>query len=196
MSVKLGVGSKALNVVCAYAPQVGCTEEEKEEFWRHLDEEIQSISQEERVFLRGNLNGHIGAERGVMPRGHGGWGVEERNGEGESIIDFALANEIAIVNTFFKKTPDQYITYKSGARESQIDFLLCRRNHLGEVKNCKVIKGESVSAQHRLVVLDCGVKGAKRGKQRGVPKIKWWKLEEKQLKAQGYKTRLLREIEP
>ncbi|XP_013787982.1 uncharacterized protein LOC106471902 [Limulus polyphemus] len=27
MSVKLGVGSTVLNVVCAYAPQVGCTEE-------------------------------------------------------------------------------------------------------------------------------------------------------------------------
>ena len=30
MSVKLGIGETVVNVICAYAPQVGCEDEEKE----------------------------------------------------------------------------------------------------------------------------------------------------------------------
>ena len=33
MSVKLGIGETVVNVICAYAPQVSCEEEEKETFW-------------------------------------------------------------------------------------------------------------------------------------------------------------------
>lgn len=98
--------------------------------------------------------------------------MEGKNEEGESILDFCLANNMSITNTFFKRTHDQYITYKSGIRETQIDFLLCRRKHLGEVKSFKVIKGKGVAAQHRLVALDCVIKEVKMGKKQGMPKIK------------------------
>ena len=37
MSVKLG------NVIRAYASQVGCEEEEKETFWRQMDQELRAI---------------------------------------------------------------------------------------------------------------------------------------------------------
>ncbi|XP_013774375.1 uncharacterized protein LOC106459310 [Limulus polyphemus] len=65
---------------------------------------------------------------------------------------------------------------------------------------CKLIYS-GANAQGRngvgivLNILDCGVKGAKRGKQREVPKIKWWKLEEEQLKDQ-FKERVMNEITP
>ena len=32
MNVNLGIGEMVVNVICAYAPQVGCVEEEKETF--------------------------------------------------------------------------------------------------------------------------------------------------------------------
>ena len=69
--------------------------------------------------------------------------------------------------------------YKSGERESQIDFLMCRRQQhlLNEVKNCKVINGESVAA-HRVLVVDWEIKCSKRRipeQVTRVPKIKWWR---------------------
>ncbi|KAK4320273.1 hypothetical protein Pmani_008849 [Petrolisthes manimaculis] len=82
--MKLGVESLVLNVVCAYAPQVGCTEEEKKFFWRHLDEILQTVLQEERIFVGEDLNGHINSEKGVVSRIHGGWGVEGRIESSES----------------------------------------------------------------------------------------------------------------
>ena len=85
------------------------------------------------------------------------------------------------------------MTYKSGGRESQIDFLMCRRQQLNEVKNGKVINGESVAAQHRELVRDWEIKCSKRRVPEQVtPKIKWWRLEEENLKIQ-FKEKVLSE---
>ena len=46
--------------------------------------------------------------------------------------------DLAIVNTFFMKKVNQFVTYNSGGRESQIDFLMCRICHLKEVANCNL----------------------------------------------------------
>ncbi|XP_066947036.1 craniofacial development protein 2-like [Macrobrachium rosenbergii] len=103
MKVKLMLSEEVLNVISAYAPQAGCDEEEKLMFWRELDEVLTSISEEERVVLGGDLNGHIGTDRRVISRIHGGLGMGERNEEGEGIIDFAVAFDMALINTFFMK---------------------------------------------------------------------------------------------
>ena len=46
-----------------------------------------------------------------------------------------MAFDLAICNTFFQKKDRQFVTYKSGSRESQIE------EKLSEIRNCKVIKG-------------------------------------------------------
>jgi len=40
------------------------------------------------------------------------------------------AHDMSLVNTFFQKARNQLVTYKSGGRESQIDFLAVRRKDL------------------------------------------------------------------
>lgn len=66
MGVKFSTGGVALNAVCAYTPQVGCREGEKEEFGRQLDEEIGAIPHEQRIFNGGDVNEHLGKERTVL----------------------------------------------------------------------------------------------------------------------------------
>ncbi|MDM5112197.1 hypothetical protein, partial [Aeromonas caviae] len=51
MSLKLEIEGVMLNVVSAYAPQVGCQLEEKEEFWSKLDEVVKSIPSGERLVI-------------------------------------------------------------------------------------------------------------------------------------------------
>ena len=185
MSVKLGICETVVNVICAYAPQVGCEDEEKETFWRQMDQKLRAIPEGERVIVGGDLNGHVGISREAVERIHGGWGVGEKNEEGERVTDFAMAFDLSIVNTFFEKRPTHLVTYKSGGRQSQIDFLMCRRQQLNEVKNCKVINGESVAAQYKVLVLDWEIKCSKRIiPEQVTPKIKWWRLKEENLKIQ------------
>jgi hypothetical protein len=63
-----------------------------------------SIPNEERIFFAADLNGHIERRNtGITERIRGIWGVGEGNEEGDRVIDFALATDLAILNTFFKK---------------------------------------------------------------------------------------------
>ena len=160
-----------------------------------MQEEIEKVEAEERCIVGGDLNGHVGQNNDVISRIHGGYGYAEGNTEGERIIDFAVSCDMVIANTFFNKRREHLITYKSGGRACQIDFLLCRRKDLVEIKDCKVIPGDHVAAQHRLVVMDLimGVEQTRKGKLQGPRKIKWFRLKDIELSRQ-FKARVLEEM--
>ncbi|XP_068200663.1 uncharacterized protein [Palaemon carinicauda] len=159
-----------------------------------MNQELGKIPTRKRAIIGGDLNGHSGISSEGIVRVHGGWGVGERNDGEERVIDFSVAFDLAMINTFFEKKINRLITYSNGDRESHIDLLLCKRDHLTEVRNCKVINGEGVPAQHRLVIIDCRLKNCRRSiKMRMDPKIKWWKLKEEELRAL-FKERLLEAV--
>ena len=168
----------------------------KRKFWEQMDQELSATLAGERVIVCGYLNGYIGKSKEGIERIHGGWGMGDRNDEGEKIVDTAMAFDLAIVNTFFDKKVNQFVTYNSRGRESQIHFLMCRRFHLKEVINCKVINGEAVSAQHRVVVMDWEIqRGKKRKPEQTTPRIKWWRLKEDNLKVQ-FRENVLDKVRP
>ena len=45
-----------VNIICAYAPQMGCLEDEQETFWEHMDQELSATPDGERVIVGGYLN--------------------------------------------------------------------------------------------------------------------------------------------
>lgn len=83
---------------------------------------MQGLEEHERVIMGTDLNGHVGSGSDVIRRVRGVHGIGERSPEGESIVDFAMSFDMAIMNTFFKKKGDHLITYDSGGRCSQISF--------------------------------------------------------------------------
>ncbi|KAK3570513.1 hypothetical protein QTP86_020086 [Hemibagrus guttatus] len=182
MSLKLEIEGVMLNVVSGYAPQVGCGLEEKERFWSELDEVMESIPTGERVVIGADFNGHVGeGNRGdekVMSK----FGVKERNLEGQMVVDFAKRMDMGVVNTYFQKREEHRVTYKSGGRRTQVDYILCRRGNLKEISDCKVVVGESVARQHRMVVcrMTLMVCKTKRSKIEIEKKTKWWKLKKEE----------------
>ena len=60
--------------------------------------------------------------------------------------------DLAIVNTYFKKKDEHRVTYKSGGKSTQVDYVMCRRRNLKEMCDCKEILNECVAKQHRMVV--------------------------------------------
>ena len=103
-----------------------------------------------------------------------------------------MSFDLAIVNTFFRKREEHYITYKSGGNKAQIDFMMYRRSNLVEIKNCKVTPGDHVAPQHRLVVMDVIVRNP-RGGNRNYEKIRWTGLRKSE-KLQEIKTKVLNRL--
>ncbi|XP_026016523.1 uncharacterized protein LOC113017592 [Astatotilapia calliptera] len=181
MSVKIDADPTVLRIISCYAPQTNCPDEEKTEFWRALDDHLQTISPEEHVAVGGDLNGHVGKGRDGYHRFHGGQGFGTRNDEGCRVLDYAEAHDLAMTNTFFKKKPAHLITYSSGGRDTQIDYWLVRRPHLSLVTNVKVIPSTNIGPQHRLLVMDLRLNLGQRRRRTPtttVEKIKWWRLPE------------------
>ena len=164
--------------------------------WADLQEEFERVENDEKCIMNGDLNGHIGATSEIISRIHGGNYFGVRNEQGETVIDFVLSNDLAVCNTLFKKRPEHLITYKSGNRASQIDLMLYRRRDQVEVQNCKVIPGDHVTSQHRLVVIDLIIKVPRMQTNRrvGIMRIKWFKLKEIEYETE-YKDRVMRELD-
>ena len=175
ISVKADIGGMMINIISAYALQVGCDMEEKNDFYSELDETMAKIPNTERVVVGADLNGHVGEGNYGDEDVIGRHGIKVRNGEGQLIVDFAKRMEMAVINTYFMKKDEHRITYKSGEHCTQVDYILYRRCNLKEIEDCKVFTGESVARQHRMVVCKMTLAMKMRKRERPKPKIKWWK---------------------
>ncbi|XP_070020671.1 uncharacterized protein [Nicotiana sylvestris] len=157
MTIKLVVGECTLNVVSAYALQVGLDEEIKRRFWEGLDDIVRSIPPTERLIIGEDFNGHIGSSVGCYTEVHGGFGFGERNRGGISLLDFSKAFDLVIANSSFPEREEYLVTYQSSVEKTQIDYLPLRRCDRRLCEDCKVIPGETLATQHRLLVMDIGI---------------------------------------
>ncbi|KAK3534694.1 hypothetical protein QTP86_023796 [Hemibagrus guttatus] len=160
--------------------KVGCELEEKERFWSELDEVMESIPTGERVVIGADFNGHVGEGNTGDEEVMGKFGVKERNLEGQMVVDFAKRMDMGVVNTYFQKREEHRVTYKSGGRRTQVDYILCRRGNLKEISDCKVVVGESVARQHRMVVCRMTLMVCKKKRSEIEKKTKWWKLKKEE----------------
>jgi hypothetical protein len=102
---------------------------------------VSSVSISERLFIGGDLNGHVGSNRVGFDGVHGGFRYGSRKQEGEGILNFALAYDLIVANTRFRKIVSHLVTFSSGHHYSQIDFILTRREDRHACLDCKVIPG-------------------------------------------------------
>jgi exonuclease III len=79
--VKLVNSDMVLNIISAYAPQVGHNESAKRQFWEDLDGLFRVVPSSEKLFIGGDLNGHVGSTSVGFEVAHGGFGYGSRNQE-------------------------------------------------------------------------------------------------------------------
>ncbi|KAJ3706103.1 hypothetical protein LUZ61_009808 [Rhynchospora tenuis] len=174
---KLVFGDLVLNVICAYAPQIGLSEAFKTKFLEDLDGMIRSVPNSEKLSIGGDFNGHVGKTSGGFERVHGGFGYGDRNQEGEDFLNLAIAYDLMVANTSFRKRLSHLVTFSSAQHSSQIDFVLTKRENKRACVDCKVIPEECVVSQHKLVMADfCFPTRFKVRRGARVARTKWWKL--------------------
>ena len=77
--VKLVISDMVLNVISAYAPQVGHDESAKRLLWEDLDRLVRAVPSSEKLFIGGDLNGHVGTSSAGFEVVHRGFGYGSRN---------------------------------------------------------------------------------------------------------------------
>ena len=63
-----------------------------------------------------------------------------------------------------------------------IDYFMVRRENLRELKNCKVIPGESVATQRRMLVMEMKAARKRMRPRERTKRTRWWKLNQGELK--------------
>jgi len=142
MCLKVLISDKLVTCICAYAPQTGRSGEEKDSFWDLMISVTGSIPASELIIVGGDLNGHVGTNVDGYDGVHGGYGLGERNADGERILEFCDAMELIVTNTCFKRQKNKLANYVSGGTLSVIDYLLLRECDRRHIKNVKVIAGQ------------------------------------------------------
>jgi hypothetical protein len=115
---------------------------------------VRAVPTNKKLFIGGDFNGHLGSTNAGYELARGGFGYGSRNQEGKDILDFVVAFNLVIANTFFRMRDSHLVNFSGGNRSSQIDFVLTRREDKQACLDCKVIPGENVVPQHNLVVTD------------------------------------------
>lgn len=149
---KIVFEKRIINVISAYAPQVGTSQEEKDQFWSEMENAMTKIPENEMKIFGADFNSHVGKFNTSYEACHGGYGYGVRNREGEVLLDFCSQRKLTIMNTCYKKKEKHLITYKSGESRTQIDFILCDSNMRNTFRDCKVILNEQLVPQHKLLV--------------------------------------------
>ena len=127
MVLRIRIGKSVLNLVSVYAPQVGRAMNEKEEFFIQLGAVLSAIKEDECLIVCGDMNGHVGKEVDGFDKVHGGHGFGSRNLEGEMLLEFADAMDLAVANTWFMKEEGKLVTYESGGCRTVVDYCLTRK---------------------------------------------------------------------
>ena len=159
-----------------YAPQAGLQKAEKDRFYDQLQSVMARIPASEVLIPLGDWNGHVGADSNGFEEVHHGKGFGVLNVEGERLLEFALANDLVVGKTCFRKRVSHLVTYSSSNHSTQIDYILYRKSFRKAVNDVKVIPTEECVQQHNLLICDFAVCIPSAKKRKFTPRIRTWKL--------------------
>ena len=92
------------------------------------------------------------------------------------MLEMAESLDLVFLNTCFTKKDEHLITYKSGRRTGQIDFILTRERDRRVISNCGVVPGEGCVTQHRVLLTDCKWRAGGRKRFVRNRRLKLWGL--------------------
>lgn len=189
-------------LIIVYGPNEDARVAEKDEFWEKMNETVENAK--DRIVIIGDLNGRVGKKDEQSGDVIGTYGEKERNKNGERLINFCIANELIVTNTFYQhKELHKYTReVKSRNEKSIIDYVLVNKRYRRDVKDVRVMRNAEIYSDHFL--LRARIKKTEKNEKRGTrgeenerkirKQIRSYKLRDREV-AKRFREKTEREIE-
>lgn len=102
-----------IHILQIYMPTCDGTDEEVQEMYQLINENISKIPKKEIMIIMGDWNAKIGETKAekYFKGTVGKYGIGERNERGERLLQFVIDNELSVMNTLFKHHPRRLSTW-------------------------------------------------------------------------------------
>ena len=102
LAIRLSTSSGPVNILSVYAPTLCSTAEEKDQFYQSLDETLSKVPSTEGLYLLGDFNARVGADREAWPSCLGNFGRGKLNENGQRLLELTCYPSICVTNAFFR----------------------------------------------------------------------------------------------
>ena len=144
-----------ISFIQCYAPTSNTKDEEMEEFYKTLQETIDSIPNRDIKIISGDFNAKVGKQY-RNSECNGKFGLGEENDRGTDLLEFCRSNNLVIANTLFEHHPRHLYTWISPDKNTrnQIDFVMINQKWKASLKNAKTKPGADCNSDHQLLIVD------------------------------------------
>ena len=140
---RLQIEGKWITYISVYAPTDDSSQKIKDGFYKKLQNVVDKTPRGEKLVILGDLNARVGNNNDGWKEVLGTHGEVTRNGNGKRLLEFCMANDTLIMNSWFQHKEIQKYTWEneSQQRRSVIDYCLVRRSLRSLVMDVTVVRG-------------------------------------------------------
>ena len=170
MKVRSNSKFAKLTIIACYAPTEEADEEERDELYEHLKEEIGTRPRHDVLMVIGYINARVGEDNTGKARAMGTQGFGCANNNGERLSDLCVESRLVIGGTLFMHRDIHKTTWRSPHQGtvSQIDHVIINQKLRRSLQYVKANRGADIGSDHVLVVATVSLKLRKtrRGEER------------------------------
>ena len=153
LSLRLSTSSGPVTILSVYAPTLSAAPEDKDQFYQALEEAISKIPRTDVLYLLGDFNARVGADREAWPSCIGAYGRGKMNDNGQRLLELCCFHGLCVTNTFFPCKEIHQVSWRHPRSRHwhQLDLVLTRRRDLASVLLTRTYHSADCDTDHSLV---------------------------------------------
>ena len=149
--------------------------EVKDQFYESLDTVVSKIPEAEHIYLLGDFNARVGADRESWPNVLGHHGKGKMNENGQRLLELCCYHKLCVTNTYFQNKACHKVSWRHPRSKHwhQLDMIITKRDSLNNVCNTRSYHSADCNTDHSLIATKVKLKPKKfhHSKRRGQPRI-------------------------
>ena len=157
LRIKLKIHSGHVSIIAVYAPTNETSkEDESEQFYLDLQEFVCKVPKRDMLLIMGDFNARVGNDVEAQHGTIGRFSPDDRNDNGERLLDFCALNNLVVTNTMFQHRPCHQQTWfhpvEKDGRGHMMDYVLVNRPFRTNILDTRVYRKTFLQSDHMLVV--------------------------------------------